>query len=420
MIKIVQVHQNIKSNSSPYKIKKALEKRGIIPQIITMGSSVNDANIVVLKSDLIYKFKTKIFDIRKKIEYKLNYNLLQGYPFSYFEIGIRVDRLKLIKDSDVIMLHWICGGFISPKVIKKLCLLNKKIIWVCHDSWPFTGGCHVKMGCDLFKEGCGDCPMLQSKIKKDWSYRLLRKKKKSIDKSLFTIVSPSKWMDRNVEESFLFKGCNHLVIPNPIDIKKYTKKNKNEIREKYNIQKNKIIILFGAVNATSTPYKGYYHLINALNIFFKMINNQNRYEIVVFGAYSGNDDNTIPFKIHYLGKLSEEQMIEAYSLSDIFVMPTLDDNLPNTVMESLACELPVVSFDTGGVSDMLLHKKSGYLARYKDDLDLAHGIKWVLDNNQDNNLGRHGRQYICDNFNENVVGEKYETLIYNVIDSKCK
>ncbi len=416
-VKIIQINENIKINSSPYKLKIALNKVGVNPKILTLKSVVQDDDIIVLKKSSLYRIKTKITSIISSLEYKFRYDLLKGFPFSYYSVGIDISVLNEVKDADVIMMHWVCGGFITPQIMHKISKMNKKIVWVCHDSWPFTGGCHVRMGCEKFKEYCGNCVMLNSNYAKDWSYRLLKRKKKYIDTNNLTIVSPSNWMDKNVSESALFRDCKHLVIPNPIDIDKYKKGDKESLRKKYSIDENRYVILFGAVNSTSTPYKGFSYLVDALRLFYDQVENGTNYEIVVFGSDGSNEQVDIPFDIKYLGQLNEERMIEAYSLADVYITPTLDDNLPNTVMESLACELPVVSFDTGGVSDMVEHLKNGYLAKYADSEDLANGIRWVLNNNLGNRLGKNGREVICDKFEEKVVAEQYKELLCSIINS---
>lgn len=402
-ISIVHVNTEIKENSVPNRLRTALAKYGIRSSILTLQTDVTDDDIYVIKRNFLDRVLRKLDYLLIKLEHHVCYPNDSGLPYSFYRIGVNISKNQLIKGADIIVLHWICGAFISAANIKQLIRLGKPIIIVCHDSWFFTGGCHVRLGCERFTDRCGKCPELNSGSMGDWSARLLKRKAKAIEGGNITVVSPSGWMDSNVARSALLRDFKHCIIPNPIDTDFYHTKEKDK--------SDKILTLtFGAVNAVSTPYKGYKKLMEALDILEREYLGDFQVQALIFGADKGEERADKKIRIKYLGYLSEMQMAELFRDADIYVMPSLDDNLPGTVMECLACGTPVVAFDVGGVPDMICHKQNGYLAEYGNSKDLARGIYWVMTHNENNVLGKFGREHIVKNFSEKVVAQQYAAL----------
>lgn len=404
-IRVVHINTEIKENSVPNRLRIALNKYGIRTSILTLKTNVTNADIYVIERKFLDKVFRKIDYLLLNLEHHIRYTNDNGLPFSFYRIGVDISKSQIIKDADIIVLHWICGAFISAANLKQLIRMRKPIIIVCHDSWFFTGGCHVRLGCERFINQCGRCPQLNSDIMKDWSFRLLKAKVKAVRGAQVIVVSPSNWMDQNVSRSTLLKNFKHYVIPNPIDTEVFC------INEKKKQNSPHVFTLtFGAVNAVSTPYKGYHKLMEALDILEEEYLGDFQVQALIFGAKEGEERLNKKIKIKYLGYLSEMQMAELFNYSDIYVMPSLDDNLPGTVMECLACGTPVVAFNVGGIPDMICHKKNGYLAEYKNSKDLAQGIYWVMTHNENNVLGKFGREYIVNHFSERVVAQKYMEL----------
>ena len=139
----------------------------------------------------------------------------------------------------------------------------------------------------------------------------------------------------------------------------------------------------------------------------------NRIEINTIGG-NGLEKN-FDLVSHNWGYIdSPEELAKIYSSMDILLYPTLSDNLPGVVMESLSCETPVVSFDVGGVSDLIEHKANGYLAQYKNTQDFVNGIIWVVENNPDNILGKNGRITVLKNYKKNDIAQKYIELYHDI------
>lgn len=409
-MKIVHINEGISANSTPNRIRIGQKRCGIQAKLITAHTNVADEDIIVVRKKMGYRTLRKIAAVFEKIEYGLNYSQQANIPFSYYNIGMNLAKEKEILEADIIQLHWICGTFVSVIGIKRLLKLGKPVVWLCHDNWPFTGGCHVRLGCDKYKENCGCCPQLQSKKRRDWSYRLLLAKKKAISNGKLTIVSPSSWMDDNVSQSMLFRGINHYVIPNPIDVSIFAPMDKAAVRGKLGINKEATVLMFGAVNASTTPYKGFKYLLEALDILEDELNPQMNIQAIVFGSDSGEVRTDSRIQIKYLGYLNEQQMAEAYNCADVYMVPSLEDSFNNTVAESLACETPVVAFATGGITDIIDHRINGYLAEYKNAEDLARGVKWVLEEDRQAKLGKAGRVKALQTYDLKVVAKQYIEL----------
>lgn len=416
-IRIVHLNTTISESSAPYRLHMALKKIGIESQILTKISRIKEDGIQEIEENIFYRFLRKIDYIVCQIENKIFYRIEEGMPFSFYRVGLDVWNHKIIKNADIIMIHWIGGNFVSPRGIQKLIKLGKIIIIVCHDNWHFTGGCHVRLGCEKFKSTCGNCPQLNSKAKKDWSYRLLKMKKKMIGSDNIFIVSPSYWMDNNVKESFLFKNVSRCIIPNVLNTDIFRKLDKKLLRQEFGIDEHSTVLVYGAVNAISTPYKGYDQLVQALNIFRE---NQKELDIVILVFGSSDEikrcDNSLQIK--YMGYLEQNRMVEIYNCADIYIVPSLEDSFNYTVAESLACETPVVAFSTGGIVDIIDHMKCGYLAEYNNPRSLAEGIIWVLENNENNVLGRAGRKKVQEKYSEEVIGKQFKELYQNLMEKK--
>jgi len=317
-------------------------------------------------------------------------------------------------EPDIVHLHWIAGGMIK---IEDLAKIKKPIVWTLHDNWAFTGGCHIKLECEKYKNSCGACPILNSNKNFDLSKIIWYRKKKTYEKIKMIIVSPSNWLAECSKRSSLLKHKMHYVIPNPIDTNIFKPINKEIARNIWNLPKNKKLIAFGAFSATSNIIKGFKELINALN----KISDKKNIELVIFGSSEPKNPPDFGFKTHYLGELHDDvSLVALYNAIDVMVVPSLQENLSNVIMESLACATPVVAFDVGGNSDMIEHFHNGYLAKPFDTDDLKNGIEWVLDYTNYNELCKNAREKVLKEFDKSNIVEKYIKIYIEVMryDSK--
>ncbi|MDB4334762.1 glycosyltransferase family 4 protein [bacterium] len=342
------------------------------------------------------------------------------YSFSPANTGIDITNHPLILEADVIHIHWINQGFLSLKTLDKLFKLGKPIVWTLHDMWSFTGGCHYAGTCFEFIESCGHCQFLKNPHKNDLSAKHFLAKKIIWKNIPFHIVSCSKWLKSLANESSLLRNKQLYNIPNPIDLEIYRPKNRIESRKSLGLPSDKKLILFGAAN-TEDPRKGMRYLIEALNILgenFPLL--QERLNLVVFGkSKKGTFD--MPFTTHQLNFVSDQdQLVSLYNAADAFILPSLQDNLPNTVMESLACGTPVIGFRVGGVPEMIDHLKTGYLAEVRNSLSLATGIYEVIFGDQTEKMRLKARKVAEKRYDEKIVAEQYIQVYKDAIENTGK
>ncbi|MCK4796822.1 MAG: glycosyltransferase family 4 protein, partial [Spirochaetes bacterium] len=297
------------------------------------------------------------------------------------------------------------NGFVKIESLKRI---NKPIIWTLHDMWAFTGGCHYDEECGKYKNNCGECPILKSNIKRDLSTKIFNRKYKTYKKiKNLTIIPTSNWLADCVKSSGLLKKANVKVIPTGVDTSTYKPIEKKIAKKILNLPADKKIIMFGALKSTTIKRKGYDYLISAL----KKVMSKDA-EIVVFGASEPAIEIDLKFKMHYFSSLYDDISLSIlYSAADVMVVPSIQENLGNTIMESLSCGTPVVAFDIGGNSDMIEHKQNGYLARAFDSTNLAEGIDYVIaDENRQKSLSNEARKKIKERFDINIISKRYLKL----------
>ena len=248
----------------------------------------------------------------------------------------------------------------------------------------------------------------------DLSNQIWQQKKAIFQNANLTIVTCSEWLGNRARKSSLFEGIKVVSIPNPIDTNAFYPIEKGLARREFQLPANKKYILFAAMRVDAVG-KGFSYFKSALDIVYQQLKTNGLYpteiEILIFGQAQASDFESLPFKVNILGHLSDVNKIaKAYSAASVFVIPSLAENLPNTIMESMACGTPVVGFEVGGIPEMINHKKTGYLAKYKSAEDLAKGIYWTLFESGCQVVIDNSRQKVLDNYSEKVVAEKYKRV----------
>ncbi|NMF63050.1 glycosyltransferase family 4 protein [Brasilonema octagenarum] len=314
---------------------------------------------------------------------------------------------------DIINLHWVSAGYLQIETIAKF---NKPIVWTFHDMWAFTGGCHYNQDCDRYTASCGACPQLGSSKNWDLSHWVWQRKAKAWKNLNLTVVTPSSWLAQCVKVSSLLKERRVEVIPYGLDTQKYRPINKQVARSLLNLPQDKQLLLFGALQATSDKRKGFHLLQSALNELNES-GWKDRLELVVFGSSKAESSTNFGFKSHYLGMLGDDLSLAlAYSAADVFIAPSDQDNLPNTVLEAIACGTPCVAFHIGGMPDMIEHQKNGYLAQPYKIEDLAGGIAWVLENTERHQkLSYRAREKAEQEFTLEIQARRYLSLFKTLV-----
>lgn len=338
----------------------------------------------------------------------------RGATFSSAILPDRLARNAARIAPDLIHLHWIAGGFIR---IETLSHLNMPLVWTLHDMWPFTGGCHYGGECNRYTGSCGCCPELRSTVENDLSRRIWQRKAKAWQRVPMVIITPSHWMAECARASSLFAEADIRVIPNGINTTLFQPVDRSSARKKLGLPQDRLLILFGAMSPAGEHRKGFQYLQSALR---ELAANGwgERAELLVYGAKPPEKTPDFGMKARYMGQVSDDGVLRLInSAADVFVAPSIQDNLPNTVMEAMACGTPVVAFRIGGMPDMIDHGETGWLASPFDHKDLARGIIHVLENvGSDNKMGMRAREKTVGCFSEMITAQRHLDLYRELLN----
>lgn len=314
---------------------------------------------------------------------------------------------------DIVHAHWLCSGFLSLRNLEQV---PTKLVWTLHDSWPFTGGCHIINDCVSFRERCGQCPQLGSVYKNDLSSLGLYRKQHLYQKNQPIFVAPSRWMAEQARTSSLLADARIEIIPNGLDTSIFQPIDKQLARGLLNLPLDKKIIMFGAMSSTSDPNKGFEKLKKSLEVL-KQSAIKDQIEIVIFGATEPKEKLDIGFRTTYLGRLHDDvSLAVAYSAADIICIPSIQESFGQVATEAMSCGTPVVAFATSGLLDIVDHNITGYLALPYDEVDFAKGIELLLGNQSRLiTMSIAARNRVIKNFEISVVCSMHSNLYENLI-----
>ena len=231
-------------------------------------------------------------------------------------------------------------------------------------------------------------------------------------------VTCSNWLKEKALSSALLAGQTVITIPNPINVALFQPHDKKEARSKCMLPVAGKLILFGSVKV-SDKRKGIDYLIESckiLNEKHPLLKEQ--LSVVVFGNQSEDLLHNLPFRIFPLNFINNDHdLVNLYNAVDLNVTPSLEENLPNTIMEAMACGVPCVGFNVGGIPEMIDHLHNGYVAQYKSSEDFANGIHWLLTNPDYKQISELACHKAVANYSEGNVAKKY-IEIYNKITGK--
>lgn len=313
--------------------------------------------------------------------------------------------------AKLVHLHWVGHSMLR---VEELARLRCPVVWTLHDTWAFTGGCHYTGTCEGFKKQCGHCPQLGSRVENDLSRDLMHRKFRAYERLNMTIVSPSRWLAEVARESSLFKGRRIEVIPNGLDTQSFKPIDHLAAREYLNLRPDRPVLLFGG-HWIPDPRKGGDLLCEALAQLDIPCT------LLTFGEGRLPLEGAPHVTVRALGNLTDNSSLAmAYSAADAFVCPSREDNLPNTVAESLACGTPCIAFDINGLPDMIEHQRNGWLARPFDSGDLAKGIRWIVEHPQSNSLRQAAREKALSDYSMELMEKRYVALYAELLGSTEK
>lgn len=397
------------------RIHKALLEEGVFSRLLVLKKETTDPTVYTGHNSVKNKIRQKVTPtMDRKIGDIFSKNRMDSFSIGYIG-AFTSEYLKMIKSFDIICLYWIVAGFCSIKQIGNIIRQNKPIIWRLSDMWPFTGGCHYSGNCDRYKLKCGRCPLISSKMEYDITYWNIARKMKYWKDSSMVIVSPSQWMAKCASKSAIFRNQRIEVIKTGTEETIFKPLPKMYSREVHNLPKDKKLLLFGAYQAISSKRKGF-QFIKSMLVHLKNKGLSENLSVVIMGVSDHPDGKLEDIDLHVAGILKDITSLSTlYNACDLFIAPAMSDNMPNTVIEAMSCGKPCVAFDVGGMKDLIEHKKNGYLAKPYDTEDLANGVEWILDN-EDNykELCKKARQKIENHHKIEDIAKKYIKLYKDI------
>lgn len=380
-----------------YRLHKSLQLQGMESEIL-VRTKLNP------KSEVEEAFKNPVGAFASKGKNAINMLFSEG-EITFDRFGTDLSRHPLGREASILVLHWI-NSFLSYKDIEKLGQLGKPMIWIMHDMWLFTGGCHVDGYCGKYDRGCGNCPLIPGEKEADLSRRNFILKTELLKKLNVTVIGPSKWIVEQAGRSGILQGKKIIHIANTLDTALFSPvSDREKFRRKYGIAQDKKVVLFGAAdNGTENENKGFRFLRRAFQYL-----EADKYTLLIFGNTAQNLDLPEELEVIRAGYVTEEdKMAELYNAADVLVNPSSQESFGYTVCEAMACGTPAVGFPIGGIKEQIVHKENGYLARYHDPEDLAEGIKYCIEHRD--SLGAKAHQ-AAQGYSYENIGRAYKKII---------
>ena len=398
------------------RLMEALKNNGIKTKMLVRDKQTDQISVVELKKSWwkVWQFIWERVVIWQANHFK-KHNL---FAVDIANTGTNITALPEFTQADVIHLHWINQGMLSLTDIRRIIQSGKPIVWTMHDMWPFTGICHYAGDCDKYATQCHNCPQLYKGSKKDIAYRTFQKKKKLFEGAQITFVACSRWLESLAKKSDLIKGQTITNIPNAINTNLFKPRDKKQAREKCHLPQDKKLLLFGSVKITDKR-KGIDYLVSACKqIASSYPDFSKELGVVVFGNQAEQYASLFPFPIYPMNYVSnEKELVDIYNAVDLYVTPSLQDNLPNTIVEAMACGIPCIGFNVGGIPQMIDHLHNGYVAQYKSVEDFANGIYWILTEPEYATLAEQACRKAVSNYSERAIAKRYID-VYNKITGR--
>jgi len=332
--------------------------------------------------------------------------------------GTDITQLPEFQEADVIHLHWVNQGMLSLKDIRKILTSGKPVVWTMHDIWPATALCHYSRGCEQYQLQCADCPLLpgDSLVKRVW-----RRKEQMLQGQRVTYVCCSEWLAGEARKSALFKNQRVVCIPNAIDTRQYRLQDRQEARRILGLSAERRIILFVSQRVTD-PRKGISYLVEAISHLVEQHPEmKNTTAVAVLGGHAEEVTSQLSLPAYPLGYISDlSRVVAVYNAADVFVLPSLEDNLPNTIMEAMACGVPCVGFRVGGIPEEIDHQETGYVADYCNSEDLARGLYYVLEEADAELLSRNCVHKVAQCYSQQSVANRYMEVYQEAMHPKMQ
>lgn len=392
-----------------HRLMRALNRNGVKAMMLVRDKQTDNPHVVRLPQSPMLRLK--FIAERAEIYAANRFRKENLWTVDTAMHGTDITQLPEFQKADLVHLNWVNQGMLSIADIGRILKSGKPVVWTLHDMWPFTGICHHAELCEEWLHQCGNCPKLHTPSPKDISALIFKRKQRAYGKGQLNIVACSDWLAGLARKAPLLQGHDVRSIPNAIDTNFYVPGSKQAARQKLNLPEDRKLLLFVAYKATD-PGKGINYLIEATeHIAQQHPGWRQQLGIVPVGRESETLKNAFACDAWPQGSVTDaEKMRLLYQAADLLVMPTLMDNLPNTIVEAMSCALPCVGFNVGGLPQMIQDGVNGFLARYRDAEDLARLSLSLLVSNHYSLYCECAHRTAIENYSENVVAARYKKL----------
>ena len=401
-----------------FRLHQGLRQLGQESSMLVDYRYSDDPNVLALERSRNLKERlrrrTRREAIRRSLQKYAPSRPAGGNYFSDDRSDVGWDLLRQLPDCEIVNLHWVAGLVDYGSLFKDL-PGRKPLVWTVHDTNPFTGGCHYYGPCRRFKDRCGACPELGSSADSDLSRAVWQRKKAAfshVPAGRLHVITPSRWMAGQAGESSLLGHFPISVIPYGLDTEVFCPRDRTMARDVMGIPRDGRVLLFAA-DSIEDHRKGYKLLGEALAPIPA--------DAGIHLTSVGRNTPALNLRLPYqnLGFFTNDRILSlAYNAADIYVTPTLDDNLPNTVMEAMACGTPVVAFETGGVPEMVRNGVTGFVVPAGNTGALREAILRVLnDDGLRSELSRNCRRIAQEEYGLKLQARRYLSL-YESITSR--
>ncbi len=415
---IVNTSENIGGAAIAAKrLVDALNNNGVKAKMLVRDKLTDQITVAALPQSPLLKAKSAW---ERAVIWKANrfkkHNL---FRVDLANTGTDITSLPEFKEADVIHLHWINQGFLSLKDIRRVIESGKPVVWTMHDQWPSTAICHYSGDCTNYQTECHECPLLLRRGSGDLAARVFRRKQRMLSRAHILFVACSHWIEKQARQSALLVGQEVISIPNTLNANIFHPEEQAKARLKCNLPVDKKLLLFGSLKVTD-PRKGIDYLVHACHILKEKHPALAAHTgIIVVGKLADRIRSLFPFPVYPFRYVNDEKlMARLYNAADAFVTPSLEENLPNTIMEALFCATPCVGFNVGGIPEMISHRKNGYLAEARDADDLAEGLRFVLEFDAPDELADNALRFALANYGETNVAAKYIAAYNHAADKR--
>jgi glycosyltransferase involved in cell wall biosynthesis len=389
------------------RLMEALKNNGEKAMMLVRDKETEQISVAALPSS--WSLRWHFLWERWCVYWHLRFHREHLFDIDIANSGNDITRTREFQEADIIHLHWVNQGMLSLSNIRKILDSGKPVVWTMHDMWPATAICHLTLGCEQFHSRCSHCHYLPgSGGENDLASRIWGRKERMLHGKNILFVACSRWLATEAKKSGLLQGQKVVSIPNPIDLHVFHQEDKTAARQRAGLPLDKRLVLFVSQRVTNQN-KGMSYLVEACRIFnSRHPETRDNTALVILGGHAEEVTAQFDMPVYPLGYVNDtKRIVDIYNAADLFVLPSLSENLPNTIMEAMACGVPCVGFKVGGIPEEIDHLKNGYVAEYKNADDLARGIRWILDEANLQELSAHAIGKVASTYSQQRVALKY-------------